>query len=261
MENFPINPLDLAVVAVVLLAALLALTRGLVAEVLSLGSWVAASLVALYALPHVLPITRNYIHFEMLAYGLTAVGLFIVGLVMFTMIASGLSRRVQNSALSAIDRSLGFAFGLFKGAVLASLAWLFVVWLVPPGEQPTWMKEARTRPLLNSGAGTIYELVPENLRAEGLAHVDFARERAQQAIDAKQALDRLTSPVPTAGTNAAASAAASANNSGANAAAPAATGVAGGGTGGSGKTDAPAAQNGYNDRDRGSLDRLIQTNR
>lgn len=226
MENFPINPMDLAVAGVVLLAALLAFTRGLAAEVLSLAAWVAAAVVAMFALPHVLPIASNYIKYEMLAYGVSAVGVFIAALIVCTIIGNGVSRRVQNSALSAVDRSLGFAFGLFKGGVLASLAWLFVVWLMPPGEHPAWMRDAKTRPLLNMGAGTLYELVPAHLRAEGLAQVDFARERAQQAIDAKEALDRLTSPTPTGG-----------------------------------KTDAQTTNNGYKERERGDLDRLIQTTR
>lgn len=226
MENFPVNPMDLAVAGVVLLAAFLAFTRGLTAEALSLAAWVAAAVVTMFALPHVLPIAANYIKYEMLAYGASAAGIFVVALIVSTIIGNGLSRRVQNSALSAVDRSLGFAFGLFKGAVLASLAWLFIVWLLPQGEHPQWMRDAKTRPLLNMGAGTIYDFVPANLRAEGLAHVDFARERAQQAIEAKQALDRLTSPAPTAG-----------------------------------KTDAQPPNNGYKERDRGDLDRLIQTTR
>jgi membrane protein required for colicin V production len=73
-------------------------------------------------------------------------------------------------------------------------------------------------------------LAPAHLRAEGLAQVDFARERAQRAIDAKQALDRLTSPTPTPPTP-------------------------------GGKTDAQPANNGYKERDRGEIDRLIQNTR
>lgn len=224
MENFPINPMDAAVAGVLLLAALLAFTRGLAAEVLSLTAWVVAAVAAMFALPHVLPIASNYIKFEMLAYGASAAGVFIVALIVCSIIANGLSRRVQNSSLSAVDRSLGFAFGLFKGAVLASLAWLFVVWLLPPGEHPQWMRDAKTRSMLNAGAGALYEMVPAHLRAEGLAQIDFARERAQQAVEAKEALDRLTSPAPT-----------------------------------SGKTDAQKPDNGYKERERGDLDRLIQT--
>lgn len=240
MENFPINPMDLAVIVIVLLAALLALTRGLVAEVLSLGAWVLAALAAMYGLPYVLPYAKELIKFEMAAYGASAIAVFLVALVILTMAGNALSRRVRDSSLSAIDRSLGFAFGLVKGAVLASLAWLFIVWLIPQAEHPDWMREARTRPMLDTGAGAIYELVPENLRAEGLAHVDFARDRAQRAIEAKQALDRLAAPVPAAPSTG--------------------VGTTGAGTGATGApTNVTNTDNGYKSGERGDLDRLIRT--
>ncbi|HEY0832830.1 MAG TPA: CvpA family protein [Azospirillum sp.] len=227
MENFPINPADAAVFAVLLLAALLAFTRGMVAEVMSVAAWGGAALVTLYALPFVLPVTQQYIKVEMIAYALSAVGVFVVGLVVLTLIAGRLSRGVQNSSLSAVDRSLGFLFGLVKGAVLVSVAYLFFTWLVPPGEQPQWLNEAKTRPLLTAGAGMIYEFVPANMRTEGLNQMDAARDTARQAVEAKQALDRLSTPVPA----------------------------------GTAKTGAPANDTGYKDRDRGDLERLIQNAR
>lgn len=226
MENFPINPADGVVFAVLLLAALLAFTRGMVAEVLSLAAWGGSALIALYTLPFVLPITQQYIKVEMVAYVITSAALFIVALVVLTILFGRVSRGVQNSALSAVDRSLGFLFGLFKGAVLVSVAYLFFAWLIPANEQPQWLQQAKTRPLMAMGAGMIYELVPANLRAEGLNQADLARDRTRQAIEAKEALDRLTSPVPAGG-----------------------------------KTGAPPANTGYKERDRGEIDRLIQNTR
>lgn len=226
MENFPINPADGVVLAVLLLAALLAFTRGMVAEVLSLAAWAGAALIALYALPFVLPITQKYVKVEMVAYVISSAALFIVALVVLTILFGRISRGVQNSSLSAVDRSLGFVFGLFKGAVLVSVAYLFFAWLVPATEQPQWLQQAKTRPLMVAGAGMIYEFVPANLRAEGLNQAEIGRDRARQALEAKEALDRLTSPVPAGG-----------------------------------KTGAPPANTGYKERDRGEIDRLIQNTR
>jgi len=226
MDNFPINPADGVVFAVLLLAALLAFTRGMVAEVLSLAAWAGAALAALYTLPFVLPHTQKYVKVEMVAYVVTSAALFIVALVVLTILFGRISRGVQNSALSAVDRSLGFLFGLFKGAVLVSVAYLFFAWLIPATEQPQWLQQAKTRPLMAAGAGMIYEFVPANLRTEGLNQADLARDRARQAIEAKEALDRLTSPVPAGG-----------------------------------KTGAPPANTGYKERDRGEIDRLIQNTR
>lgn len=223
MDNFPMNPADLAVVVVLLLAALLAFARGLVAEVLSLAAWLGASLVAMHGLPYLLPVVQQHVHVPMLAYGLSAVALFVVALLVFSTAAGQIGRLVQNSSLSAVDRSLGFVFGLAKGAFLVSVAYLFFVWLVPRDEHPGWLKEARTQPLLEMGAATLYEWVPENLRAEGLAQAGLARDRARQAAEAQRQLDRLSTPVPPGS-----------------------------------KTDAEAAERGYNRSERGNLDQLFQ---
>ncbi|WP_448205112.1 CvpA family protein [Azospirillum sp. sgz302134] len=229
METFPINPADLAVIVVLLLSALLAFTRGMVAEVLSVAAWAGAALITLNALPFALPFAQQHIKVEMAAYAVTAVALFVVSLVVLTIFGRVVSRGVQNSGLSALDRSLGFVFGLLKGAILASVAYLFFAWLVPnPAEQPMWLQTAKTRPFLVAGAGMIYEVMPENLRKDGLGQMDMARERARQAVEAKEALDRLSTPVP--------------------AAAPK--------SGGASQPDT-----GYKDRDRGDLERLIQNAR
>ena len=228
MDTFPINPADLAVIVVLLLAALLAFTRGMVAEVLSVAAWVGAALITLNALPHVLPIAQTYIHVEMAAYAASAVALFVVSLVVLTILGRVVSRGVQNSGLSALDRSLGFVFGLLKGAILASVAYLFFARLVPnPAEHPAWLQNAKTRPMLVSGAAMIYEVMPDSLRKDGLGQMDMARERARQAVEAKEALDRLSTPVPGAPK-----------------------------TGGASQSDT-----GYKDRDRGDLERLIQNAR
>lgn len=228
MDTFPINPADLAVIVVLLLSALLAFTRGMVAEVLSVASWAGAALVTLYALPYVLPYAHQHIHVEMAAYAVSAVAVFVVSLVVFTLVSRAISSRVQNSGLSALDRTLGFAFGLLKGAILVSVAYLFFAWLVPnPADHPDWLLTAKTRPLMVTGASMIVGVMPDNLRNEGLAQIDLARERARQAVEAKQALDRLSVPVPSTAKTAGAS----------------------------------APDTGYKDRDRGDLERLIQNAR
>ncbi|AWK87167.1 CvpA family protein [Azospirillum thermophilum] len=228
MDTIPINPADLAVIGVLLLSALLAFTRGMVAEVLSVVAWAGAAFVTLYALPYALPLVQQHIKVEMVAYAATSVGLFVVALIVLTILGRGISRGVQNSGLSALDRSLGFVFGIAKGAILVSVAYLFFIWLVPnPAEHPAWLQTAKTRPFLAAGAETLYGFVPENLRKEGLGAIDIAGAKAKQAIEAKAALDRLSTPVPGAPKTA----------------------------------DAPKPDTGYKDRDRGDLERLIQNQR
>ena len=59
MSNLPLNVVDLGVLGGILISALLAFSRGLVREVLSIGAWVVAALATIYGLPHLRDITRT----------------------------------------------------------------------------------------------------------------------------------------------------------------------------------------------------------
>lgn len=219
MDSLPMNPVDMAVIAVILLAALLAFSRGFVAEVVSIITWVGAALATLYALPYALPIAQTYIKHEMLAYAAGGAAVFLVTLILLTVLGGQLSQVVQSSRLSAVDRSLGFAFGIAKGAVIVSVAYLFFAWLVPPAEHPAWLTQARALPFLQSGAAMLIDVVPEAVRKEALSRTQLLRDGATTVDD----LTRLSTPVP---------------------AAP--------------KTDALAPDQGYNKNERGAINQLFE---
>jgi len=156
------NFLDIALLAVVLLSGLLALLRGFVHEVLSFGAWVGAALVSLYAFPYLQPHARKLIAIQVVADIATGVVVFLLALVLLSLVAKSLAQRVQDSSLSSLDRTLGLVFGLVRGAVLVSLAWLIFAWLVPEQQRPAWVKEARAVPMLTRGAEILRSLVPDS---------------------------------------------------------------------------------------------------
>ena len=55
---------------------------------------------------------------------------------------------------------MGFLFGLLRGAVVVSLVWIGYEWFVPPKEQPEWIFEARTMPMIIQGAEMLKALAP-----------------------------------------------------------------------------------------------------
>jgi len=55
---------------------------------------------------------------------------------------------VLDSRIGALDRTLGFLFGLARGLVIVVVAYLFFAWLVPPKTQPTWVANAKSRVVL-----------------------------------------------------------------------------------------------------------------
>ena len=163
MDGFPINVTDLAILAVVLISGLFAFVRGFVHELLSIGAWIGAALVTLFFLPLLLPFAREIISIQIAADIAAGVALFLVVLIGLSIITHWLARQVRESSLGALDRSLGLVFGLARGALIVCIAWIALLWAMPPRDHPSWITEARARPLVEQGADLLVSVLPEGL--------------------------------------------------------------------------------------------------
>lgn len=141
MTELSVAPLDWLFAAVLAASAVVGLWRGLVYEVLSVMSWVAAFVVAQWLAPQaaaVLPIHRAP------EAGQYAVGFVVVFLVVvFTggFIAWLTRKLVDSVGLRPIDRTLGGLFGLVRGAVL--LLVVAIVINMSPARQYGWWTESK----------------------------------------------------------------------------------------------------------------------
>lgn len=182
--------LDIAVVAVVVISGLLALSRGLVQELLSVAGWVAAAAAALYLFPFAQPLAREVISLTWAA-DLTAGGsIFLVTLILVSLVSRAISRQVRESGFSPLDRSLGFVFGAARGAVLLALAFLLLNWAFKPDEQPDWVKNARTLPAVAYTAQILLDLTPEGFIERATSGLDKASRKAKDAEGAVRSLTR-----------------------------------------------------------------------
>ncbi|MGF1608226.1 MAG: CvpA family protein [Kiloniellales bacterium] len=161
MDSAPINVTDLAVIAVVVVSGIFAFVRGFVHELLAIGAWIGAAIVTVLALPHLLPYARQIIAVQLAADIGAGVALFLFVLIALSILTHWLARRVRESSLGALDRSLGLVFGLLRGAVIVCLAWIALLWAIPRQDHPDWITEARTRPLVEQGAEALIGLLPE----------------------------------------------------------------------------------------------------
>ncbi|MGH7002186.1 MAG: CvpA family protein, partial [Stellaceae bacterium] len=194
------NVLDIIVVAVILLSGLLAFARGFVKEALSVGAWIGAGFAALYGMSYAAPIAGRFMPKGAVANAAAALAVFLVALIMLSLVTSALSRRIKESSLSAVDRTLGLIFGLVRGVVLVCLAYIALAWVLPPDNQrPAWIAEARTLPFLASGADRLRRLVPAAYRAKAAATVDDTRRAAEQVKEAAGAMGALRTPHPPPG--------------------------------------------------------------
>ena len=61
-----------------------------------------------------------------------------------------ISDMILDSRIGALDRTLGFLFGLGRGLLIVVVAFLFFTWLVPDKQRPDWVHR---REVANGAAG------------------------------------------------------------------------------------------------------------
>ena len=192
MDNLPVNITDIAVIVVLLISAFLAYVRGLVHEVLSVAGWVGGGLITIYAFPFAQPLARDLISIELAADLAAGIAVFVISLAILSILTSAISKRVQNSTLNALDRSLGFLFGLARGGILVCLLYMAIKWMMPIVDQPAWLRSARTMPLIEIGAQQLRALIPEESAAKA---VTVAAE-TNKLIESQKIIEGLISPEP-----------------------------------------------------------------
>ena len=195
MESFPINGLDLAVVIILLLSAILAFLRGFVHEVLSVTAWIGSIFAVIYGVPELRSFARAQIQNELVADSVTGVVIFLAALVILSILTKILSKSIQASALNNLDRSLGFVYGLARGAVIFAAVLIIVDWVVAEGTRPEWVRSAKTLPSIELTADLIRDILPETFMAAEDAAKE-ASETAREAMELKETFDKLTQPPP-----------------------------------------------------------------
>ena len=178
---------DLIVIGVLLVSSVLALLRGFTNEILSIIAWVVGALAALWLFPYLTPVLRGAISPPWLAAVIAAVGIFIVAYAVCAAFTSRWSGGLMDlhERAELLDRTLGFIFGLARGLLIVTVAYLFFAWLVPnPDDQPDWIRTAKTKPAIESTAALLFSLAPQP--GSGTAGQETAAPRASSAPAPRQ---------------------------------------------------------------------------
>src|SRR6187399_1304899 len=158
----PVTILDLVLLAVMLISGLLAMVRGFMREILSIAAWGAAALVTLYSFSKLLPTAKTYFNNDTVAAIVVVAGAFIGTLIVISVITVRISDMILDSRVGALDRTLGFLFGLARGLIIVVIAYLFFDWLVPDRSKPEWVMNAKSRVVLAGTGDWLKAQLPED---------------------------------------------------------------------------------------------------
>src|SRR3569623_209806 len=89
-------------------------------------------------------------------------GIFIVTLIVVSIVTVRISDMILDSRSGALDRTLGFLFGLARGLLIMVVAFLFFAWLVPDKQQPDWVRGAKSRVVLQGTGDWLLSLLPDD---------------------------------------------------------------------------------------------------
>ena len=193
----PITLLDIILIGVMLISALLAMIRGFMREVLSIAAWLIAALVTLYSYSRLLPYAKTYFNNDIVATAVVIGGTFLATLLIVSVITVRFSDMVLDSRIGALDRTLGFLFGLGRGLIIVVVAFLFFAWLVPDRSQPEWIRGAKSRVVLQGTGDWLMSMLPDDPESTILKRLRRPKPEEDEATPGQRSsLDALPAPGP-----------------------------------------------------------------
>jgi len=204
LNNLPINLFDVVVLIVLLISALFAYSRGFVHEVLAIASWLGAAVATFYLFPLLKPLMRSLfndqlgITIDLAADFTSGVIIFVFAMAAFSVITRTISGHIKKSALNILDRSLGFLFGLLRGALLVAVAYIALELVLPPSKQPPWIKGARSMEIIRPAAQYLTSLLPETTGRSLSKSLNKTgdKNKSSDAFDKSDIVKKLISPKP-----------------------------------------------------------------
>jgi membrane protein required for colicin V production len=195
----PITLLDIVLILVMLISGLLAMVRGFMREVLSITAWILAAAATLYSYGKLLPFAKQYFNSDIVAAIVVVGGVFLLTLLVVSVFTIRISDMVLDSRVGALDRTLGFLFGLARGLIIVVIAFQFFIWLVPDRSQPQWVKGAKSKVVLAGTGQWLMSMLPDDPESTILNKLKRARPEDTDAPAAapdqrRSKLDRLEIP-------------------------------------------------------------------
>ena len=152
--------LDYAIIAVLLISASLSLIRGFTKEVLSITGWIVSGYAAIFFGPSVKPLLASYVKIDWVVNGGAMLLVFLVTLIVFSVGGAFIAKSMKASPLGPLDRTLGIIFGALRGVFIVCIAYLGVSAVIPEDDHPDFIKDAKLRPMLQTGSKALVAIVP-----------------------------------------------------------------------------------------------------
>ena len=195
-ENLPVNVVDIAFVAILIIGGATGLVLGIVRAGLFILSWLGASIATIYLLPYARPFTKPHISTPFYADLFSGIVVFLGALIVLFLISSLISGWIRNSRLSSLDRSLGMVAGLVASSIIILGTVKAFDNLILESKRPPVMQKAKSLPLVRQYANYLNKQLPETIRIPDSKSVNQAVKQTKKVLE-KNIYERIIRPTIT----------------------------------------------------------------
>lgn len=158
---------DLIAGLVLAASALMGFLRGATREVTTAVALVLAAIIAVMGLRFTGPIARHAIGTPWMANVAALLILFVAVYIILRLIGGALTRGVQQTGLSGLDRTLGLALGLTRGLIVIGGLVLLIDAASPAARVPEWITKAKLYPLADASGALLRVFAPQGWKLAG----------------------------------------------------------------------------------------------
>jgi membrane protein required for colicin V production len=181
LSTLQLTMVDYCVLVVLLISALIGISRGLFKEVVSLASWFVAAWVSYHYANYLATEWLSTFHLdELISLGASFIILFIISLIACSLVGGVVQKMIHSVGLSLADRFLGLIFGVFRGGFIVILLATLAI-LTPLPQSPAWQK-ALTRPTLEVAIGFVKNWLPKDWAKQLTAVITTASPTASSSL-------------------------------------------------------------------------------
>lgn len=158
-----LNYIDIGILILIFLSALVGFIRGFVKEALSLTTWVAAILLAFAfseELSTKLPFTISH---DLARLGISFLLIFIGVLIVGSLINHIINKGIYAIGMGGLDRVLGGAFGVIRGALVVTLLVLLLSLGLTSFTDSVLWKESKLVPRFKESAEWVKSVIPPDI--------------------------------------------------------------------------------------------------
>ena len=174
------SPIDITIIAVIVISSLVGWFRGATKELFTLISWCGSAFLTIKLFPIGQKIVQNFVTQPLLSDVITGIAIFILFLIVLSTLSYLFSSLVKNSLLNIPDKICGVLYGAVRGIFILACIDFGITGFVLTNDNAL-IRESQLHPHLQQVAHMTFVILPDNIQQSILKHISSDKKKELMA--------------------------------------------------------------------------------